>query len=62
MNDESMGSPLPRAFGPQSGRALSRRKDAARPSRLLRLVRFRLRSLLRELAARGAASSAASRP
>jgi hypothetical protein len=39
--------PLPRACRPRSGRALSRAKDAARPSRLRRLVRFRLRSLTR---------------
>ena len=46
-----MGGPLLQAFGPKEGRALSRGKGAARPSRLRRLVRsgngpFRGRSRL----------------
>ena len=42
-----MGGPGLSAFGPQSGRALSRGKDAARPSRLRRLGPFGFRSLPR---------------
>jgi len=48
---EGLGGPLLQAFGPKEGRALSRGKGAARPSRLRRLVRsgngpFRGRSRL----------------